>query len=62
MKPTAEQTNIAHELERIVIHAIVDMELAMDVLKLPASVRAVMWGAVARRATVKMIECEKAGS
>ena len=60
--PSREQIRIAMALEKLAAKAIADVAFGMNVLKLPPSVRAPIWEAVARRAIVKVIECERASS
>lgn len=55
-----EKVLIANALEELVSKGIRDFEFGMNVLKLPASVRAPMWQAMSRRAMAKVMECEKA--
>lgn len=52
---------VAEALEELVAKQERDFQFAMDVLKLPASVRVPMWQALCRRAMAKIIECEREG-
>lgn len=55
----SESLKIATALEKLVGRAVDDFERALNVLDVPASVRAPMWEAVARRAMAKVLECER---
>lgn len=58
-KASPEQLKIARALEDLIARAVDNVEYGMNVLKLPASLRAPMWEALTRRAMVKCMECEK---
>lgn len=53
---------IAMTLETLVAKTIADFELGLNVFRVPASVRAPMWEAIARRAMAKVIKCERSGA
>lgn len=56
---TEQALKIATALETLVAKSIADFELGLNVLRVPASVRAPMWDTIARRAMAKVIECER---
>lgn len=50
---------IALAMSRLVDEAVAQLEIQMDLLNVPRSVRAAMWQVVCRQAMAKAIECEK---
>lgn len=50
---------IAIAMSRLVDEAVAQLEIQMDLLNVPRSVRAAMWEVVCRQAMMKVIECEK---
>lgn len=49
---------IAIAMSRLVDEAVAQLEIQMDLLNVPRSVRAAMWQVVCRQAMAKAIECE----
>lgn len=49
---------IALAMSRLVDESVAQLEIQMDLLNVPRSVRAAMWQVVCRQAMAKAIECE----